>query len=123
MKQQFLELPYSNLKESRQPHIPSPPQHATTMPSPNPSTTFQMEGLGPQGEDIRLHMQAIPRDTDPIPLIHVYVDLHLLTLQDAGLLNASQSQGAEAPSIPSTARSFREAEKVAELLKWKFLQE
>jgi hypothetical protein len=62
-----------------------------------------------QGEDIRLHMKAIPRDSDPIPLIHVYVDLHLLTLQDAGLLIASEGSQA---TVSNTARSFREADKV-----------
>ena len=52
-----------------------------------------------QGEDIRLHMQGIPRVSDPIPIIHVYVDLHLETLQAAGLIPAS---------APSSARSSRD---------------
>lgn len=39
-----------------------------------------------QGENIRSHMRNIPRTSDPIPLIHVYVDLHLMTLHKAGVI-------------------------------------
>ena len=52
-----------------------------------------------QGEDIRLHMDGIPRVSDPIPIIHVYVDLHLETLHAAGVIPAS---------APSSARSSRD---------------
>ena len=52
-----------------------------------------------QGEEIRLHMDGIPRVSDPIPIIHVYVDLHLETLHAAGVIPAS---------APSSARSSRD---------------
>jgi len=87
-----------------------PTAHPLSHPQPHPGS---LNRFNDQGEDIRLYMQAIPRDSDPIPLIHVYVDLHLLTLQDAGLLNAPE--GGQA-TLPNTARSFREADKVSKSL-------
>ena len=55
------------------------------------------------GEDIREHMWDIPRSSEPIPIIHVYVDLHLETLHGAGLISApsaTASVSASAPQLP-----------------------
>lgn len=54
-----------------------------------------------QGDDIRSHMGGIPRESDPVPIIHVYVDLHLETLHGAGIIPAS---------APTSARSDRVSE-------------
>ena len=42
-----------------------------------------MEGV--QGENIRQYMTDIPR-REPMPLIHIYVDLHLCSLHQAGYI-------------------------------------
>ena len=47
-----------------------------------------------QGEDVRKHLRDIPRDSDPIPLIHVYVDLHLMTLRKAGFISSGTDSAA-----------------------------
>ena len=37
-------------------------------------------------------MDGIPREGDPIPIIHVYVDLHLETLHGAGIIPVSGTE-------------------------------
>ena len=53
-----------------------------------------------QGLDIKQHMQDIPQNCDPAPIIRIYVDLNLQTLHKAGVISGPVPllQGSDLPS-------------------------
>lgn len=55
-----------------------------------------------QGMDIKEHMRDIPQGHDPAPIIRIYVDLNLQTLQKAGVISGPLP---DADPIPTAAQS------------------
>lgn len=54
-----------------------------------------------QGLDIKDHMRGIPQNSEPAPIIRIYVDLNLQTLQKAGVISAPLPDAGLAAAIGS----------------------
>lgn len=71
--------------------------HSNTLPG----CVSHLQGLG-----IKEHMQDIPQNCDPAPIIRIYVDLNLQTLHKAGVISGPQPLPQEAgpePAPPSSS--------------------